>query len=247
MKYLVGNWKMNLGLGEAEVLAQATAHLAEELPGISVGIAPSLPYLVSINEKLKFRPKNFFMASQTVSAFEKGAYTGDVAAFQLKGVVSHVIIGHSERRKWHHDSELIASQIRQALACDLKPIVCFGEAKRDANVSSVLFADIKADLADLRSDEINRCVFAYEPVWAISTNAGAVPATPAYITKVVSRVQEFFASTYNYTPPILYGGSVNEENATEVAAIKQISGALVGGASLHIKSFTTICKAFAIS
>lgn len=244
MKWVIGNWKMNLGLGESEVLAQATAHLAEELPGISVGIAPPTPFLYPIHDKLKFRPTNFFIASQTLSSFAKGAYTGDVAAFQLKGVVSHVIIGHSERRKWHHDSELIANQIRQALACDIKPIVCFGEAKRDASVSSILFADLRADLGDLTPDEISRCVFAYEPVWAISTNAGAVPATPAYIIKVVSRVQEFFASTYNHTPPILYGGSVNEDNVEEIAAIKQISGALVGGASLQIKSFSTICRAF---
>lgn len=244
MKYIVGNWKMNLGLGETEVLAQSCAQLAEAVPGVMVGIAPPMPFLYPIHQKLKFRPKNFFIASQTVSAFEKGAYTGDVAAFQLKGIVSHTIVGHSERRKWHHDSERIADQIRQALLYGLTPIVCFGETKRDTNVSSILFADLKADLANLMPNEIKQCIFAYEPVWAISTNSRALPATASYITKVVSRVAEFFATTYNHTPPILYGGSVGEDNATEIAGIKPISGVLVGGASLQIKSFTTICRAF---
>lgn len=244
MKWVVANWKMNLTMGECEVLASASSHLAEDLPGLSVVVAAPFLYLTGLHEKLKFRPKNLYLASQTVSSYQKGAYTGDVAAFQLKGIVSHAIIGHSERRKYHQETGTIANQIIQALEYGITPIVCFGELKRTQNIAPLL-ADLRADLHGLSAEQIAKCLFAYEPVWAISSHKNAEPATPNYITNVVSRVTEWFSETYHCQPPILYGGSVTEDNCVELARIKQISGALVGGASLHIKSFTTICRSFA--
>lgn len=240
-RLVVGNWKMNLSLGEAQLLAHAACRTAERLPQIDVVIAPSLPFLISIKDALRFTPPNFYLASQAVSPYSKGAYTGDVAAGQLTGVVSHVLVGHSERRRYHHESETVSAQIKQVLDAGMTPIVCFGEAKRNANVSPLL-ADLKRDVHGLDSQAIARCVFAYEPVWAIGTG---VNATPSYIQTVVSRVLEWFQTELQETPMILYGGSINEDNADQIAAVKVVSGALVGGASLQGKSFDSICRSFA--
>lgn len=241
-RWVVGNWKMNLGLAEAEVLAGAIAQASEALPAVEVVIAPSTPFLIPIKEKLKFTSKNFGLATQFVSAWPKGAYTGDVSAVQLKGIVTYAIIGHSERRKLHHAAEIVHDQVRQALENGLTPIICFGEPTRSASFSPSILTDLKRDLADLRKEELEKCIFAYEPLWAIGTGDAA---TPAYITKVVSRVREWFTVTYDLTMPILYGGSVTADNAQELADVKEIAGVLVGGASLNITSFTDICRAFA--
>lgn len=239
---VVGNWKMNLTLAEAVALAQASARGAEKVPAVRVGVAPSAPFLFPVAEAIRFRPGNFFIASQTVSPWPKGAYTGDVAGFQLKGAVDYAIIGHSEQRRWHGAAENVSEQIARCREVGLTPLVCFGEAKKTSRLAPAVLTDLKRDLAGLSSEVIATAVFAYEPIWAIGTGD---TARPSYVQNAVSRVAEWFKSEFSITAPILYGGSVTAQNATGLSRVPAISGFLVGSASLHAGSFLAICQAAA--
>ncbi len=247
-RWVIGNWKMHLNLAEAMTLAQSIAKFAPDFSHLNIAIAPSLPYLVPIREALKFTPPNFFLASQVVSQWEEGAYTGDVAATQLKKIVSHCLVGHSERRRFHHESgAVVAAQIRALLSVGITPIVCFGEVEKAerSGVTSQITRDLSQDLHGLTNKEIAACLFAYEPLWAISSQKNAQPAEPDYITQIVQTIKVWFRDNYGSEVVILYGGSVTQDNAGALGGLVIIDGVLVGGASIRGKEFHTICTQFA--
>ncbi len=235
MRYVIANWKMNLNLAEALTLGQAEAGLAADFPTVQVIVAPSLPWLVPLREAIKFHGHNWHLASQVVSQWQPGAYTGDVAAEQLKGVVDFCLVGHSERRRFHHeDGPAIQGQVKALLAAGITPVICFGEREKgQGNVAQTLLRHLDHELVDL---DLEKCLLAYEPLWAIGTGK---PATPNYISAVAEAVKSW------RDVPLLYGGSVTADNAAELAAIKSIDGVLVGGASLHLQEFRHICARFA--
>lgn len=244
-RLVIGNWKMNLTLPDALVLAGQVKSFSPEFSGLNLVIAPSHPWLIPVREELGSLPPNLFLSAQSVSSYPHGAYTGDVSAEQLKGVVSHCLIGHSEQRKYHHlKSEDIQSQIRLVLDQDIVPVVCFGEptkGKGQAVLGSIV-GGLEQDLSQLEPDLIERCVFAYEPLWAIGTGD---PATPEYIRTVVGTLKDWFRNHYTLEKPsVLYGGSVTAANAKELGTVNQIDGLLVGGASLHAKEFHEICARY---
>lgn len=241
---IVANWKMNLGLAESVALAQSTARIAEKYHQHRIVIAPAMPWLVSIKEAVRFAPPTFSLAAQSVSNWPEGAYTGDVAATQLKGLVSYCLVGHSERRRYHQENgSVIAGQIQQLLAVNVTPIVCFGEMtqSQQAAFSPQVTTDLDRDLAGLSPEEIQKCVFAYEPLWAIGTG---VVASPDYIKKVLKHVRPHLEQKASDAVSLLYGGSVAESNAADLATIPGLDGLLVGGASLHAKRFAEICRSF---
>ncbi len=243
-RFVIGNWKMNLTLAEAVSLAHGSVKIAAKHSGTSIVIAPPLPFLISIREAMGIIPPNFYLASQVVSAQPEGAFTGDVAAKQLKGIVTHCLVGHSERRRYHSETgHSIGEQVKNLLAQGIVPIVCFGEMSQSTQkiFSSQITTDLGQDLYGLKVEEITRCLFAYEPLWAIGTGHAAAPG---YVHKATVHMKQWFEKNYGDAPIVLYGGSVNEQNAGLLGSIKELDGLLVGGASLHAKQFGEICALF---
>lgn len=243
-KIVIGNWKMNLSVAEATHLAQGVAQFAPEVAPLRVVVAPSHPWLVPVHEAIRFRPPNFSLAAQAVSGSAEGAYTGDVAATQLKGLVAYCLVGHSERRRYHGDQgSVLQQQIQQLLAVGITPVVCFGEQTQSPHkqFSVQITRDLGSDLHGLTAKEIEKCLFAYEPLWAIGTGKAAMPK---YIQQVLQHVQAWAKEKYNTRLSLLYGGSVTADNTGELAHIPGLDGLLVGGASLKLRSFHVICGRF---
>lgn len=244
-RIVIGNWKMNLNLAEAVAMAQASAKIAATLPSLEVVVAPSLPWLASVREAVRFMPPNFALASQVVSREKEGAYTGDVSAAQIKDLVKYCLVGHSERRRFHSESgATISYQIKQLLAHSIIPIVCFGEMSQSQSktFSPQITVDLEKDLAGLDNwDDLNECLLAYEPLWAIGT--GKV-ATPEYVAKVFEHLNLWYEDKTGDMGYFIYGGSVNEGNIATFRDIPHLLGLLVGGASLHARSFGAICRQF---
>jgi triosephosphate isomerase (TIM) len=246
-RLVIANWKMNLDLMEATLLAQGSVKIAENHHELQVIIAPSLPWLVPIREIIKFTPPNFALASQVVSQYETGAYTGEVAAKQLKGIVTYSLVGHSERRRYHHESgPIIRDQIKQLLDNKITPVICFGEMHeaKQKTFSPQITLDFGHDLAGLSEHEIAQCLFAYEPLWAIGTGN---PATPDYVAKAVAHVKAWAKEKWTLDIPVLYGGSVNEDNAETLGQVRNLDGLLVGGASINLSSFKKVCSLYSSS
>lgn len=243
-RLVVANWKMNLSLADAEALASAEAKAAEAAPGLTVTLAVPTIWLAAIHTALKFKPNNLSLCAQTVSEFPEGAYTGDTAVSQVKPFVSYALVGHSERRRYHHEAGLsIAHQIKQLVNGGITPVVCFGEMRQSAQAtfSPQVTVDLGRDLHGLTADELKACIFAYEPLWAIGTGH---PATAAYAQKAVVHVKAWLRDTYKQTSSVLYGGSVTHQDARTYAKIKELDGVLVGGASLNATQFAAICRDF---
>lgn len=245
-RLVVGNWKMNLTLAEATVLAGEVANFAGDFSTLQIGICPSFPWLVPVRESVRFMPHNFFIGAQSVSPYPHGAYTGDVSAEQLKGVVTHCLVGHSEQRRFHHlTSNDIQGQIRLLVKEGITPIVCFGEKLKMQKGDSIsqLIRDLQQDLSGLDKQEVvAKCIFAYEPLWAIGTGN---PASPDYVQQAVSSVKSWLKEYYDQeSPRVLYGGSVTSSEAKDLKAVRELDGLLVGGASLHAKEFKEICARF---
>lgn len=243
-KTVIANWKMNLTLAESLALAQAVVGYAPDYPTLRLIIAPSLVWLAPLAEAVSYRPSNFFLASQVVSPHPEGAYTGDVSARQLKGLVQYGLVGHSERRRYHHETALeISGQITELAAVGITPVICFGEMSQGEGnrPPPAVTAALGQDLASLPGEVIGQCLLAYEPLWAIGTGTRA---TTGYIRKAVKGFKTWFGQTLGVTPPMIYGGSITAENAGELGAINELDGLLVGGASLDAQTLAAICRAF---
>lgn len=251
-KIVAGNWKMNLNFAEAMALADAIADGLSDSPQCEVVLAPPFVYLRDVLGRVGHR-SFISIAAQNCAAFEKGAYTGEVAAPMLSSIgVEFVLIGHSERRQLFHETDdQLAGKIKQAVANGLIPIYCCGEtlAEREGGKHhDVVAAQLRQGLFHLDKELISDCVIAYEPVWAIGTGK----------TATVDQAQEMHAYirslvTGHYAPsvagrlPVLYGGSVTAANASSLFKAPDVDGALVGGASLKSADFLSIVKVITVS
>lgn len=240
---VIANWKMNpASMSEVKKLTQGTVAIAKKNSNTTVVVAP--PHLY-ITEVKKLVGKNALkVGAQNCHTDVKGAYTGEHAAVQLKDVgVSYVVIGHSERRKQGEGNELVAKKVQAVLAAKLIPVLCIGEDVRDAqgNFLSFIETQITTALNGVPKSRLKDMVIAYEPIWAIGTGATATVADveemQMYIKKVVTKL---FDRTAAKNIKVLYGGSVNAENARELFTGSEIDGFLVGGASLKPVDFSKI-------
>ncbi|MCW4453216.1 triose-phosphate isomerase [Flavobacterium sp. MXW15] len=246
-KIVAGNWKLHGSRQFAtELVGQVAAGLP--LPGVEVVVLPPLPYLGDLVED--FEGQALAFGSQDVSSNEKGAYTGEVSATMLVDVgAGYGLVGHSERRQYHHESsELVARKFAAALHAGLVPILCVGETleQREAGQTEQVIAAQLAPVLDLAGAEgFARAVVAYEPVWAIGTGRTASPAQAqavhAFIRGEVAARDARIADSL----PILYGGSVKPDNAAELFSQPDVDGGLVGGASLVAADFLAIAQAAA--
>ncbi len=246
-RIIAGNWKMNGTHQEAQTLIDALkAELASVQFTCDVVICPPFTAIPGAGWMLKGSPIK--LGAQDVSRHKSGAYTGEVSAAMLLTLgVSHVIIGHSERRQYHAEGEdLIGSKVVAALEAGLTPIVCVGETltEREMNTTKpIIERQVVGAIGTLSAEQLSRIVIAYEPVWAIGTGKTATPEMAqevhAYIRGILSGINK----ASGQTTPILYGGSVKADNAAGLLSQQDIDGALVGGASLNAKDFAAIIKA----
>ena len=248
-KLIAGNWKMNGGFAANEVLVHGVQQgLVQALGGKRAQVAVCVPavYLSQVQQLVK--GSGIELGSQDVSAHEQGAYTGEVSAAMLKDfAVRYAIVGHSERRQYHGETdEQVAHKAQQALSAGITPIVCVGEtlAEREAGKTEEVVKRQLAAVIHTNGHCISEIVVAYEPVWAIGTGKTASPAQ-AQAVHAVLRAQLKAATSHSDRVHILYGGSMNAANAAELLAQPDIDGGLIGGAALKVADFLTIIAAAA--
>ena len=242
---LAGNWKMNNSIGESCALARQIVEATMNVKSGEIVIAPVFTALASVRDVV--RGSRVGLAAQDVFSEEKGAYTGEVGPAMLKDAgCEYVIIGHSERRKYFHETDdTVNGKVKKALSAGLKPIVCVGETdeERERGVTEfVVGLQVRkglfgvSDLADL--------TIAYEPVWAIGTGKTATPAQAEAVHAFIrGLLKETWGEATAAGMRILYGGSVTTDNIEQLIAINDIDGALIGGASLKSESFISIISA----
>ena len=239
-KLIAGNWKMNGSLAANEALVRArVAGMGQ--PACDVAVAVPAPYLAQVAGIAA--GSALALAAQDVSVHEMGAYTGETSAAMLKEFgVRYVLVGHSERRQYHGESDtVVAVKAQRALAQGITPIVCVGEtlAEREAGQTEVVVKRQLAAVIHLNGHCISEIVVAYEPVWAIGTGRTASPEQAQQVHAVL-RAQLAAASEHADRIRLLYGGSMNAANAAQLLAQPDIDGGLVGGAALKAQDFLQI-------
>ena len=245
---IAGNWKMNTTVDEALELVRAMKDELEKIASVEKIVCPPFVSLAPVKELLagstiKLGAQNLFFA-------EKGAYTGEVSPLMVADLCEYVIIGHSERRQYFHETgDMVNKKIVAALQADIIPILCVGESleENEAGKTDVVVAgQLRAALAGV--ENLNGLVIAYEPVWAIGTGKSA---TGEQAGETIALIRQNIASAYGEKTAqemrILYGGSVNSANAAEFMQQPEIDGALVGGASLKASEFISIVNQTATS
>ncbi len=208
--------------------------------------AVMIPAMVKAGKELKIAA-----GGQDVSKFEKGAYTGEISAAQLLDAgAKYCIVGHSERRQYHgEDDMLINAKAKVLLEKGIYPIICVGESleQREMDLTMEYVAyQVKAALNGIDASQVRRCVIAYEPIWAIGTGKTATAEQAEEVCEGIRAViRRIYGARVARTVSILYGGSMNAKNAAELLAQPDIDGGLIGGASLKPADFATIVKATA--
>lgn len=244
---IAGNWKMNSLASEVKPFAEQLKELLPRAKWCEVVLC--VPTVMIAKTVKSFRDSKTMVGAQDISAFAKGAYTGEVSGAQLVDVgTKYVIVGHSERRQYHAEiDELIAKKAKAALEAGLIPIVCVGETleQREVNVTFELLAlQVKVALAGLNATQVKKTVIAYEPVWAIGTGKTASAEEAAAACKHIRAVvREVYGARVSRAVSILYGGSMNPQNAEELLSQADIDGGLIGGASLKAEDFAKIIHA----
>ncbi len=234
-----------------EALRLVKGILAQRLlKNIELIIAPPFVYLDLVK---KICGKEIKLAAQNISWAERGAYTGEISGLMMKNLgCDYVIIGHSERRhKMGETDEMINLKLKEAFKVGLVPILAVGEKESNDDIIKVLTRQIKSALEGIGVSEIGRLIFAYEPVWAISTSGTGMIDTPDHALSAALLIRKIMGNLYGSERtadlPVLYGGSVTSENAYDFIAQSGINGALVGGASLELQDFIKIIKAAEIN
>lgn len=246
-KIVAGNWKMNKTLPEAQLLlSEIDKYLQANSPKCEVIAGIPFVYL----ENAKAQHKNFKIFSEDISEHKSGAYTGEVSAEMLTSLhVDGSIIGHSERRQYHKETdEQIGAKVKIALENGLTPMFCNGEVLEERKAGKhfeIVKRQTEVALFNLSAEEISKVVIAYEPVWAIGTGE---TATPEQAQEIHAYIRSLIADKYGKevadSVSILYGGSVKPSNAKEIFSKPDVDGGLIGGASLNIEDFSALIKTY---
>jgi triosephosphate isomerase len=245
---IAGNWKMNLNHFEAIALVQKIAFSLPEkyFAKVDVTVLPPFTDLRSVQTLVDGDKLKLTYGAQDVSRHDSGAYTGEISgAFLAKLGCTFAVVGHSERRTYHHeDDALVAAKAAAALKHGLVPIVCIGEGleiREAGNHVTHCTEQLKGSLAGLTAEQIATVVVAYEPVWAIGTGRVASAADAQEVcTAIREQLAELSSADIAAGVRVLYGGSVNAKNVGEIVAQQDVDGALVGGASLDAEQFAIL-------
>jgi triosephosphate isomerase len=248
--FIAGNWKMHKTVAEAVALAEglreSLADVAEE--AMELAVCPTATALHAVSETLD--GSNIGVGAQNMYWEKEGAYTGEISPVMVKELGQYVIIGHSERRQYFGETdETVNRKIKAALAHGLKPIVCIGESlEQNEAGETVPFVkgQIEGAFADLSAEDARKLVLAYEPIWAIGTGRTATPEDANRIIR--EAIRDVLKALYDEETAeairVQYGGSVKPHNSADFIVMPEIDGALVGGASLKVETFTPlVCNA----
>jgi triosephosphate isomerase (TIM) len=245
--FIAGNWKMFKTVHEAVVFVKELRGLVKDVTDVDIVVGPPFTALHAVAEAA--RNSNVAVAAQNLHWEREGAFTGEVSAAMIKEAgAEYVIIGHSERRRLFGETDVIVNRkVTAAIGAGVIPIMCVGETleERERNETlAILDRQIKDGLDGVIGDQVAALVVAYEPVWAIGTgrNATAAQAGEAH-AHIRTRLRQWFGAEAAEPCRVIYGGSVKPDNISQLIAEPDVDGALVGGASLDLKSFSDIVTA----
>ena len=242
-KLIVGNWKMNMNIHEASIFVHHLARQVAVHRDVEVVLAPTMLALQPVS--LQINRRQFKLAAQNFYPRDHGAFTGEVSATQLRGLVDYALVGHSERRHaFREHDKFIRDKVQAAVRNRIIPILCVGETAHEralGETTEVLHDQIVGGLANITSDELEHIVIAYEPVWAIGTGDNAMPSDVVKAIRTIrNQVKHLFGEAAARDIRVLYGGSVKPDSATAYLASEGVDGLLVGGASLNYHDFASI-------
>jgi triosephosphate isomerase len=244
-KIVAGNWKMHKNAEETEdLLNELIDKLSHDETNAKIIVAPTFTNLASAADHLEFT--NIGVAAQNMSQFESGAYTGEISADMLKSIgINTVIIGHSERRAYFHETDaILAEKVTTGLKHNMTVIFCFGEELKDRQGNqhfNIVENQLRDGLFHIENNDWQQIVLAYEPVWAIGTGETATPDQAQEMHKFIREVVEKrYGASIAAEVSILYGGSVKPENAKEIFSKADVDGGLIGGAALKAADFAAI-------
>jgi len=244
MPMIAGNWKMYKTCSEAVQAAKELVERVSDIRGIEVMISPPFTALTGVSDVIRDTPIE--LGGQDLFWEKEGAYTGEISGTMLRSAgCRYVLIGHSERRQYFGETDKsVNRKLHAALDAGLIPLVCVGESESEresGKTFSVLDKQMGTGLEGLTADRMGSAVIAYEPVWAIGTGK---TATPGQAQEVHAYLRDFLKHRFDNSTAestrIIYGGSVKPGNITELMSLPDIDGALVGGASLNLQTFTEI-------
>jgi triosephosphate isomerase len=249
---MAGNWKMNLNHAEAVVLVQKLAwslsDKRHDYGKVEVAVIPPFTDIRSVQTLVDGDKLPIRYGAQDVSAHESGAYTGEISASMLSRLgCSYVVVGHSERRQHHAETdEVVNAKAKAALGAGITPIVCVGEGLEVRQAGEHVphtMGQVDGSLAGLSAEHVAGLVIAYEPVWAIGTGEVATPEDAQEVCAAIrGQVRESFGAAAADAVRIQYGGSVKAANVAAIMQQPDVDGALVGGASLQVEEFGAICR-----
>lgn len=246
-KTIIANFKMNKTNSEVKEYLKTFKKLVK---GKDANIGICVPYIDLATAVKMSKRTGIIVGAQNINENDKGAYTGEISACMLKDIgVYATLIGHSERRSYYNETDdSVNAKTKKALSESILPIVCIGEnldERTAGKTNAVLKKQIKGAFKDIPKEDFAKVIVAYEPVWAIGT--GVVPENKQIVSAMAS-IRKTIAGLYDEETAqntiIQYGGSVNEKNANEIASLKGVDGALVGGAGLDPTKFNSIIDAF---
>lgn len=249
-KLIIANWKMNLDMHEASLYLHKLSKIVKVHRDIEVVLAPTSLTLQSLS--LQVNLKQFKLAAQNFYWRDSGTYTGEISATQLRGIVQYALVGHSERRHVFNENDKdIKSKVAAAIRNNIRPVLCIGEtAWEHANneTKDVIHDQLAGGLANITSEELEKVVIAYEPVWAISAGKGSMPVnvSPDDVTSafnaVRSQIKHLYGQKASEFIQVLYGGSVTGDSVADYLSLPGVNGLLVGWASLNANTFNEILE-----
>ena len=247
---MAGNWKMNLNHLEAIALTQKLAFTLtdKDFAAVEIVVLPPFTDIRSVQTLTDGDRLELVYGAQDISAFDSGAYTGEISGPMLAKLgCSYVVVGHSERRQYHHeDDTVVNAKVHAALRSSLVPIICVGEplqVRRAGDQVAHTLSQLDGALAAVPADSARTVVVAYEPVWAIGTGEVATPADAQEVCAAIrTQLAELYSGDLADHVRVLYGGSVKASNVAAIMAEADVDGALVGGASIDAGEFAAICQ-----
>jgi triosephosphate isomerase len=244
-KLIVGNWKMHFTTGQASLYLHKLEQNAPNYRDVEVVLCPNLLALQSLS--LQVNHRKFRLGAQNCYWQDEGAFTGEVSASMMRGLVKYILVGHSERRHiFGETNKDTANKVQAVLRNGMQPILCVGETKHEraeGETAHVIHDQVVAGLRNVSSDEIKDIAIAYEPVWAIGTGDFAQIDDVVRAAKLIRKhIRALFGAAAAESVRVLYGGSVDAHNASGFMHADGVDGLLVGGASLKAKVFSGIIE-----
>lgn len=244
-KYIIGNFKMNLGVGEASLYLHKLVEMVPIHRDVEVILAPTMLTLQSLS--LQINRRQFKLAAQNFYWRDHGAFTGEVSASQLRGIVDYAIVGHSERRHIFQETDKdTRAKVQAAIRNGIRPILCIGETASEralGETNDVIHDQLIGGLANITSDELENVIIAYEPVWAIGTGQSAVPDDVVKAAHAIRRqIKHLYGQKAADQLSVIYGAGMTADQAPSYLSLPEIDGFIMGSVSLDAHQFSDIIK-----